>query len=127
MTFKEYITEESLPQAEWVIILKFTKVGTDYEEDTPSEITYTMKQTKDLDAKEIKKLKTFKPFRNFSRYKKALSNTEKDGKPMIAFFDTKKKVEWILWYYKHTGNVMTEATPVKPDTKKHFQGLVDMM
>jgi hypothetical protein len=114
-----------MPQAEWVIILKFTKVGSDYEQDTDSEVTYTMKKTKDLTPEEMKRLKMLKPFTGFSRYKKAFSNTEEDGKPMIAFFDTKKKVQWILWYYKHTGTVMTPSVPMKPKTKELFGDLID--
>ena len=126
ITFKDYVTEASSPpKAEWVIILKFTKVGSEYVEDTDSEVTYTMKKTKDLTPEEIKKLKTLKPFTGFTRYKKAFSRTEDDGKPMIAFFDTKKKVEWILWYYKHTGTVMTPSVPIKPKTREHFGDLID--
>ena len=128
MTFKEFITEESSPKSEWVIILKFTLVGTDQEPETDSEITYTIKKVKDLTPEEKEMLKPLKPFTGFSKYKKAFSNTSDDGLPIIAFFDTKKKVEWILWYYKqHASAIMKEATPVKPETKKHFKGLVDLM
>jgi hypothetical protein len=42
----------------WVIILEFTKVGSDYEEGTKSEITYTMKKVKDLTPEELEKIKT---------------------------------------------------------------------
>ena len=117
--------EESTPKEEWVIILKFTKVGSYYEHGTDSEIAYTMKKTQDLTAQEMHKLKTLKPFTGFSRYKKAFSNTNKDGKPIIAFFDTRKKVQWILWYYKQTGSIMTPAVPMKPETAKHFGGIID--
>ena len=118
-------TEASLPKAEWVIILKFTKVGSDYVDDPPSEITYTMKKIEDLTQEEKEMIKTLKPFTGFARYKKAFSNTDDDGKPIIVFFDTKKKVDWILWYYKETDNIMTPSIPVKPKTREHFGDLID--
>jgi hypothetical protein len=116
----------SWPLADWVIILKFTVVGSDQEEeDAPSKITYTIKKTKDLTPREIEMIKTLTPFHGFSRYKKAFSKTGDDGLPIIAFFDTKKKVDWILWYYKQCGNIMTPTIPVKPKTKEYFGDLID--
>jgi hypothetical protein len=117
-------TEGSSPKEEWVVMLKFTKVGSDYAEPVPSEITYTMKKAKDLTPKEQEKIKTLKPFTGFMRYKKAFSNTDKDGRPFIAFFDTKKKVQWIVWYYKECGNKMTASIPVSDNTHKHFGHII---
>jgi len=112
----------------WVIILEFTKVGTDYEEGTRSEITYTMKKVKNLTPEELEKIKTLDPFRSFAKYKTAFSGTKDDGLPIIAFFDTKKKVEWILWYYKHPGYANAKMTPkieLPKDVEPYWKGIVD--
>ena len=109
----------------WVIILEFTKVGSDYEEGTKSEITYTMKKVKNLTPEELEKIKTLDPFRGFAKYKTAFSRTKDDGLPIIAFFDTKKKVEWILWYYKQSGNKMSPKIELPKDVEPYWKGIVD--
>jgi len=123
MNFNQLVLEAI--KDEWVIILEFTLVGTDQVEETNSEITYTMKKVKDLTPEEKEKLKPLKPFTGFSRYKKAFSNTSADGLPIIAFYDTKKKVEWILWYYKQCGNKMTPKLDLPKDVELHWKGVTD--
>jgi hypothetical protein len=123
MNFDEIVLEAL--RDEWVIILEFTLVGTDQEEETDSEITYTMKKVKDLTPEELEKIKTLDPFKGFARYKTAFSRTSDDGLPILAFFDTKKKVEWILWYYKQTGNKMSPKIELPKDVEPYWKGIVD--
>jgi hypothetical protein len=123
MNFDQIVLEAL--KDEWVIILEFTLVGSDQEPETDSEITYTMKKVKDLTPEEKEMIKTLKPFTGFSRYKKAFSKTGDDGLPVIAFFDTKKKVDWILWYYKQQGNKMTPKLDLPKDIEPHWKGVID--
>jgi hypothetical protein len=123
MNFNQLVLEAL--NDEWVIILEFTLVGSDQVEETDSEITYTMKKVKDITPEEREKLKPLKPFTGFSRYKKAFSNTSDDGLPIIAFYDTKKKVEWILWYYKQQGNKMTPKLDLPKDVEPHWREVID--
>ena len=122
MNFNQIVLEAL--KDEWVIILEFTLVGSDQVEETDSEITYTMKKVKYLTPEEKEKLKPLKPFTGFSKYKKAFSNTSADGLPIIAFFDTKKKVDWILWYYKQQGNKMTSKLNLPKDVEPHWNDII---
>jgi len=123
MNFNQIVLEAL--KDEWVIILEFTLVGSDQEPETDSEITYTMKKVKELTPEEKEKLKPLKPFTGFSKYKKAFSNTSDDGLPIIAFFDTKKKVDWILWYYKqHAGAKMTPKLDLPKDVESHWSNII---
>ena len=83
-----------------------------------------MKKVKYLTPEEKEKLKPLKPFTGFSKYKKAFSNTSADGLPIIAFFDTKKKVDWILWYYKQQGNKMTSKLNLPKDVEPHWNDII---
>jgi hypothetical protein len=123
MNFDQLVLEAI--KDEWVIILEFTKVGSDHEEGTKSEITYTMKKSKDLTPQERKLIKGFQPFTGFMRYKKAFSSKGTTRLPIIAFFDTKKKVEWILWYYKQSGTIMTPKLDLPKDVEPHWKGVID--